>query len=650
MEAATTNTNTTTNDTNPNKRVRTKRYKPRTKPTTNATSESNSNTNTTAAAAATNAPSTPSIRTTISASTTRNTPTSRTAPTPTPSRAVPTPSSSRPAPTTTNTQATQGGKMHDNVKSKNEVVQQGQGHGQGQGQEHAEPHQHAQAQGRGQPKRNRFSRRNRHRDVKSKSEDKEDKDKDKEEQEDVGGPEAMSGSASVEAMSASASVLMKAVNGNGQVGQPTSSLKDSDERHGLVQRKDGPGQQVGVIEKDARHDVVQSREPQPQLQVQSQNPDELAAPAPAPAPITDNNAITTTNADPTTTTTATTTAEAPPAPKVTKPKKPKRPRAVKVQAQKEHFELVMEAAKTVVGILEGAGYSCAVFGSLAARLYGSSRCPKDVDILINNSIPSNNPSSPPSSSSPETPIEEPLSAASLKSLILSLNPRNFYLKLPRDPTAPYRILYYRRAYQGVECKIDVLVPGIMHLPLIPPGREKRIDDIPCVPFALLLAHKLQGWDDHRKAEEAFQRRKQEQDAGDVKKLLGLKHEVAALVDNININKNTLVMEKPDVIRRAIERDEPVQLFKSLGEVNGGGGAGEMWAGCEDMFSDEFRELTRMRVRDFCVEFKGMGEVWRSLGFEVDDAAAVNANGKKGKAKEEDADADVLDEEEEEEED
>ncbi|KAF9055641.1 hypothetical protein BJ165DRAFT_1427577 [Panaeolus papilionaceus] len=280
-----------------------------------------------------------------------------------------------------------------------------------------------------------------------------------------------------------------------------------------------------------------------------------------------------------------------------KAKAKKAPRAAKAESRDTHFKLVMEAAKTVVDILRQHDVPCAVFGSLAAKLYGSSRCPKDVDVLISqivapepdtvadaslaeiSDVPPrvNTPDSTPVAASPESSssTKQPLTPAQIKDLILCTNSRNFYLKMPRDPTAEYRILWYRESYMGPECKVDILIPGIMHLPFLTPTQTRWIDEVPVVPFSLLLLHKLQGWDDHRKAEEAYQQKKQQQDAGDVRKLMGLKREMGDV-------KNL----KP-------------------------------WSDAT-LFSVEFQELTRERVRDYCLEFPERVEGWKFLGFEVPD--------------------------------
>ncbi|KAH6896155.1 hypothetical protein BKA70DRAFT_1116869 [Coprinopsis sp. MPI-PUGE-AT-0042] len=264
-----------------------------------------------------------------------------------------------------------------------------------------------------------------------------------------------------------------------------------------------------------------------------------------------------------------------------KPRKKKATKAEKEAKQEAHFQLVMEAARTVVRILKDRGIECAVFGSLAARLYGSYRCPKasrfslDVDMLVLQD--------------PSIPPEQQLTAEQLKVLFLDTSPLHFYLKLPRNPEDTYRILYYRREYLGVDCKVDILIPGTMYLPhTLPPNDEQTatrwVDGIPLVPFGLLLLHKLQGWDDHRLAEEEFRQKKQVQDAADVKKILGMDREVNKLVKTVSaMNENR-------------------------------------WWKDPILFSEEFRDLTKRRVDDYCKEFQDRSKAWKKLGFDVPDSA------------------------------
>lgn len=204
-----------------------------------------------------------------------------------------------------------------------------------------------------------------------------------------------------------------------------------------------------------------------------------------------------------------------------------------------------------------------------------------------------------SNSNPYSVLKPALTVPGLKDLILRSDSQHFYLKLPRDPSAEYRILWYRQHYRGPECKVDILVPGTIHLPRLPrhrvlflsPRTEEEGDGgatagggkastvrIPVVPFALLLAHKLQGWDDHRTAEEPYQRGKQHQDAGDVRRLLGLRGEVRMLVE-------------------------------------AGPGGRSVWTD-EALFDEDFRILTQGRVRAYCEAFPDHAEEWRKLGFET----------------------------------
>ncbi|CAA7265042.1 unnamed protein product [Cyclocybe aegerita] len=255
----------------------------------------------------------------------------------------------------------------------------------------------------------------------------------------------------------------------------------------------------------------------------------------------------------------------------TQPKKKKKPKispAAKKASEDAHFELVMEAAQTVTSILESHGLFCAVFGSLAAKLYGNSRCPKDVDLLVSQDVPVTFPWT-------STPIERDLTAAELKELVLRTNSRNFFLKMPRDPTAEYRILWYRKHYLGAECKVDILVPGTMYLPFLYPDCVRWISGVPLAPFPVVFLHKVQGWDDHRLAEDAYNKGKQHKDAGDLRRMLALK-------------------QFAEEVRKEIK----------------------FTPGFMPYFGEEFMKLTRERVKAHCQAFPDRARDWEALGFEV----------------------------------
>ncbi|KAJ7146402.1 hypothetical protein C8R44DRAFT_757352 [Mycena epipterygia] len=240
--------------------------------------------------------------------------------------------------------------------------------------------------------------------------------------------------------------------------------------------------------------------------------------------------------------------------------RPPRPRVRKTNAEKaaseqEHLSLVLAAAETTINILRQHNLSAAIFGSLACKLYGNSRCPKDADILV-------------------FPPNDQIDAETLKRLIVAAAPRLFYLKNARDPAATYRILWFRQPPRRRETKVDILVPGPMSLPAIPLPRLRWASGLPLAPFPFILLHKLKGWADHRAAPEAFKRVRQSTDAADVRRLLDITAEMRVL--------------------RAVP---------------------SWWTDAE-LFDAELQADSLVRVRDYCEEFPGRIERWRSLGFDI----------------------------------
>ncbi|TFK31926.1 hypothetical protein BDQ12DRAFT_716706 [Crucibulum laeve] len=244
-------------------------------------------------------------------------------------------------------------------------------------------------------------------------------------------------------------------------------------------------------------------------------------------------------------------------------KKAKPPCTAKLAKQAAHYALVLDV--TVWGP-QGGGK-------------GKGRCPKDVDLLI----------------AQEGPAGSHLSTADLKTLILSSNPRHFHLKLPRDPSATYRILYYRSEYLGLESKVDILTPGTI---LLPPVMEKDVGfglsglqtavlrpGIPLIPFPVLLLHKLQGWDDHRLAKEKYKRDKMAQDAKDIVRLLAMKSSGRTSED-----ANTEGQDSPD------EWSDPL-LFPAPD-------------------GPEFMRISWHQVRIFCMWLPDKSKLWKELGFVV----------------------------------
>ncbi|KAJ6479205.1 hypothetical protein C8R47DRAFT_983608 [Mycena vitilis] len=234
--------------------------------------------------------------------------------------------------------------------------------------------------------------------------------------------------------------------------------------------------------------------------------------------------------------------------------------ADKAASEQEHLNVVLTAAKTAINILRQHNLPVAIFGSLACKLYGNSRCPKDADLLV-------------------FPASSDVHAEILKELLVAAAPRLFYLKKARDPAATYRILWFRQPATRRETKVDILVPGPMSLPAIPHSRIRWVAELPLAPFSFILLHKLKGWTDHRDAPEGFKRARQSTDAADVRRLLE-------------------VVAEMQVLR-----------------------ATPLWWEDQELFDAELQADSLVRVREYCMEFPGRTERWRSLGFDVEPAPA-----------------------------
>ncbi|KAF9483274.1 hypothetical protein BDN70DRAFT_800099 [Pholiota conissans] len=217
-------------------------------------------------------------------------------------------------------------------------------------------------------------------------------------------------------------------------------------------------------------------------------------------------------------------------------------------------------AKAVVDILHVTGVECALFGSLACYLYGNTRSPNDIDLVASSCL------------------HERMDAERLKRVVVDRDPEHFCLGAPKDPSATYRILYFvvdqvlapANTFHKNRCKIDILVPGLLHLPSLTGKNVRWRGELPVVPFSVLLLQKLQGWDDHLHMKEPYKFIKHKTDAEDIRALLALEHVVS------------LRFAQP-------------------------------W---EDraLFSPEFMALSRWRIADFCREYPETEPEWRRIGF------------------------------------
>ena len=133
-------------------------------------------------------------------------------------------------------------------------------------------------------------------------------------------------------------------------------------------------------------------------------------------------------------------------------------------------------------------------------------------------------------------------------------------------------------------KVDILLPGTMHLPALPTSMITQLHSLPLVPFPVLLLQKLQGWADHSAATEARYRRKISVDSRDLEWCLNQR----------NVKRH--------LMKYASNGSQRERLKK-------------LWSD-RTMFSEEFEALSRVRVREFCDVYTGLREAWKAIGFDV----------------------------------
>jgi hypothetical protein len=110
-----------------------------------------------------------------------------------------------------------------------------------------------------------------------------------------------------------------------------------------------------------------------------------------------------------------------------------------------------------------------------------------------------------------------ISQERLKTMLVAADP-NFYLVAAKTPGATYKVLWYRLDPDS-RLKIDILRPGIMNIPCVPPELIGRVSGLPVMPLSGILLLKLQAWEDHRNAEKWHMRDKAQVDYADLARLL-----------------------------------------------------------------------------------------------------------------------------------
>ncbi|KEP48128.1 PTCB-BRCT domain protein [Rhizoctonia solani 123E] len=163
---------------------------------------------------------------------------------------------------------------------------------------------------------------------------------------------------------------------------------------------------------------------------------------------------------------------------------------------------ILDAATDAVRVFEARGTRVCAVGGLACKLEGNIRTPNDVDLLV---------------------LDTTSTQEQIKQILVNANSK-FYLIPARDPSATYKVLWYRTTL-GIRVKVDLLQPGIMSIPDFSPDliQYKRYltHRIPVAPFGLVLLLKLQAWEQHQQSSEYRYHTKHYTDAQDINRLLPL---------------------------------------------------------------------------------------------------------------------------------
>ncbi|KAI0672033.1 hypothetical protein C8Q78DRAFT_718606 [Trametes maxima] len=172
---------------------------------------------------------------------------------------------------------------------------------------------------------------------------------------------------------------------------------------------------------------------------------------------------------------------------------------------------VLDVAREVVSLFEQRDLKCCLMGSVASHLYGVSRAPNDVDIVV---------------------LSADYTQEELKSMLVESSSR-FMLVRSRNPRATYRVLWYRVPGTYERCKVDILIPGILNVPAVPTNSVvmNARHNLPVMPLIPQLLLKLQGWEDHRASTRRDMRFKQYLDVRDIDALLEIVCDKGVKVDD-----------------------------------------------------------------------------------------------------------------------
>ncbi|KZP30740.1 hypothetical protein FIBSPDRAFT_1037998 [Athelia psychrophila] len=174
------------------------------------------------------------------------------------------------------------------------------------------------------------------------------------------------------------------------------------------------------------------------------------------------------------------------------------------------YETVRAAATAVTHILSEMGITCAIFGSLAYKIYGSiDRDPESLSVVV------------------WPPTAEKYDLQLLRSQIADADFTVFSLGSKSQRSKESGLWYRGRPNdKASHCQIIIIVPGMQDLPGISVDRISLVDGLPLIPIPIVLFQLLVQWE--RKTQNGT---KEYQYTSDIRAILASSH-----MENINIQR------------------------------------------------------------------------------------------------------------------
>lgn len=130
----------------------------------------------------------------------------------------------------------------------------------------------------------------------------------------------------------------------------------------------------------------------------------------------------------------------------------------------------------------------------------------------------------------------------------------------RNPRATYRVLWYRFPGTYERCKVDILIPGVLNVPNVPPALivTKAPHHLPAMPLLPQLLLKLQGWSDHRASTRTDMQFKQYLDVRDIEALLAIVCRRGLRIDDEDAQwiPETMIADALSTLRRYVVYASP----------------------------------------------------------------------------------------------